>query len=63
MSQDHPLPSTAEAAPPAYTEVEQHALGLAAELRSRVQRERTVIRRLQDYLDTHRPSPPRSSAP
>jgi hypothetical protein len=42
---------------PAYTKIEAHALDLAAELRDRVQRERTVVRRLQDYLEAHHQRP------
>jgi hypothetical protein len=52
----------AGAEPPVYTDAEAHALDLAAELRDRVQRERTVVRRLQDYLSVHRPSPPYGTA-
>jgi hypothetical protein len=47
------------AEPWVYTDVEEHALGLAAELRDRVERERAVVRRLQAYLGGDKwPDPP-----
>jgi hypothetical protein len=42
----------------AYTPAEAQALELAAELRDRVQRERTVVHRLQEYLSGRRRLPP-----
>jgi hypothetical protein len=39
------------AVPDAYSEPERRALELADELRDRVQREREVVRRLQEHLE------------
>ncbi|MDX6198917.1 MAG: hypothetical protein QOJ79_2068 [Actinomycetota bacterium] len=51
VAQDDRAPmKAATAAPGAYTEHEERALSLAAELRARVQRERTTVARLQAYL-------------
>jgi hypothetical protein len=47
--------------PRAYTEVEEHALGLAEELRDRVRRERAVVRDLRSYLADRRTSADKDS--
>jgi hypothetical protein len=48
VSQDQTAASAASR--PHYTETEVHALELAAQLRDRVRRERSVVRRLQEHL-------------
>ena len=60
MAQEEtPPPPGGVADPWAYTDVEEQALGLAAELRDRVERERAVVRRLQAYLGGDKwPDPP-----
>jgi hypothetical protein len=42
--------------PRAYSDIEEHALGLAEELRDRVRRERAVVRDLRAYLVDRRTS-------
>jgi hypothetical protein len=42
--------------PRPYTDVEDNALSLAAELRSRVQRERATVAKLRAYLSGRDPS-------
>jgi hypothetical protein len=51
-----PPPPGGVGEPRAYTEVEEHALGLAEELRDRVRRERAVVRDLRAYLADRRTS-------
>jgi hypothetical protein len=38
-----------------YTETEEHALSLAAELRTRVERERATVAKLRAYLTRREP--------
>ena len=57
MAQDiTPPPSGPVGDAPPYSDQEQHALSLAAELRTRVERERATVAKLRAYLTRRDPS-------
>jgi hypothetical protein len=53
-----PPPAGGLEEPRLYTDVEEHALFLAGELRQRVQRERATVAKLQAYLSGNQRSRP-----
>jgi hypothetical protein len=50
-----PSPSGAAGDAPPYSDHEKHALSLAAELRTRVERERATVAKLRAYLTRREP--------